>query len=62
MIDVIETIDKLTIAIDKIEAGKIDDAIDDLKTFKSKKEDEHDTFEKDMKKMPIGELANDPIK
>ena len=44
-----------------------DDVLDDLRTWKSKKEDELDLFEKTMKKeydskMPVGELANDPIR
>ncbi len=78
MIDTIEAIDKLNIAIDKLDNAKcsndtdklksgIDDVLDDLRTWKSKKEDELDLFEKTMKKeyynkMPVGELANDPIK
>ena len=78
MIDTIEAIDKLNIAIDKLDNAKcsndtdklksgIDDVLDDLRTWKSKKEDELDLFEKTMKKeyynkMPDGELANDPIK
>lgn len=78
MIDTIEAIDKLNIAIDKLDNAKcsndtdklksgIDDVLDDLRTWKSKKEDELDLFEKTMKKeydskMPVGELANDPIR
>ena len=79
MIDTIEAIDKLNIAIDKLDNAKCsndtdklksgidDDVLDDLRTWKSKKEDELDLFEKTMKKeyynkMPVGELANDPIK
>ena len=78
MLDSIEAIDKLNIAIDKLDNAKcsndtdklksgIDDVLDDLRTWKSKKEDELDLFEKTMKKeyynkMPVGELANDPIK
>ena len=78
MIDTIEAIDKLNIAIDKLDNEKcsndtdklksgIDDVLDDLRTWKSKKEDELDLFEKTMKKeyynkMPVVELANDPIK
>ena len=78
MIDTIEAIDKLNIAIDKLDNAKcsndtdklksgIDDVLDDLRTWISKKEDELDLFEKTMKKeyynkMPVGELANDPIK
>ena len=78
MIDTIEAIDKLNIAIDKLDNAKcsndtdklksgIDDVLDDLRTWKSKKEDELELFEKTMKKeyynkMPVGELANDPIK
>ena len=78
MIDTIEAIDKLNIAIDKLDNAKcsndtdklksgIDDVLDDLRTWKSKKEDELDLFEKTMKKeyynkMPVGELANAPIK
>ena len=77
MIDTIEAIDKLNIAIDKLDNAKcsndtdklksgIDDVLDDLRTWKSKKEDELDLFEKTMKKeyynkMPVGELANEPI-
>ena len=78
MIDTIEAIDKLNIAIDKLDNAKcsndtdklksgIDDVLDDLRTWKSKKEDELDLFDKTMKKeyykkMPVGELANEPIK
>ena len=78
MIETIEAIDNLDKAIDKLDNAKcsndtdklksaIDDVLDDLRTWKSKKEDELDLFEKTMKKeyynkMPVGELANDPIK
>jgi|TARA_B100000287_G_scaffold39202_1_gene35822 transcriptional regulator NrdR family protein len=78
MIDTIEAIDNLNLVIDKLDNVKdstdtdkmksgIDDALDELRTWKSKKEDELDLFEKTMKKeydnkMPVGELANDPIK
>ena len=55
MIDTIEAIDKLNIAIDKLDNAKcsndtdklksgIDDVLDDLRTWKSKKEDELDLF------------------
>ena len=78
MIETIEAIDNLDKAIDKLDNAKcsndtdklksaIDDVLDDLRTWKSKKEDELDLFEKTMKKeddskMPVGELANDPIR
>tara|TARA_B100000287_G_scaffold184490_1_gene174460 strand:- start:231 stop:467 length:237 start_codon:yes stop_codon:yes gene_type:complete len=78
MIETIEAIDNLNVAIDKLDNAKcsndtdklksgIDDVLDDLRTWKSKKEDELDLFEKTMKKeydskMPVGELANDPIR
>ena len=78
MIETIEAIDNLNVAIDKLDNAKcsndtdklksgIDDVLDDLRTWKSKKEDELDLFEKTMKKeydskMPVGDLANDPIR
>tara|TARA_B100000029_G_scaffold424842_1_gene432915 strand:- start:19438 stop:19674 length:237 start_codon:yes stop_codon:yes gene_type:complete len=78
MIETIEAIDNLNVAIDKLDNAKcsndtdklksgIDDVLDDLRTWKSKKEDELDLFEKTMKKeydskIPVGELANDPIR
>ena len=61
MIETIEAIDNLDKAIDKLDNAKcsndtdklksaIDDVLDDLRTWKSKKEDELDLFEKTMKK------------
>jgi len=63
-------IDKLNMAIDKIDDGKIEDAKDDLITLRDEKQEVVDEFEKGVRhqlqypmgKMPVGELANDPIK
>ena len=46
MIETIATIDLLTTAIDKIDDGKIEDAKDDLMTYKDKLQNEVDEFEK----------------
>ena len=46
MIETIATIDILTTAIDKIDDGKIEDAKDDLMTYKDKLQNEVDEFEK----------------
>ena len=40
MIQEIATVDLLNTAIDKIDDGKIADAVDDLKTFRDKIQDE----------------------
>ena len=59
MIDTIEAIDKLNIAIDKLDNAKcsndtdklksgIDDVLDDLRTWKSKKEDELDYIDNSL--------------
>ena len=63
-------IDKLNMAIDKIDDGKIEDAKDDLITLRDEQQEVVDEFEKGVRhqlqypmgKMPMGELANDPIK
>ena len=46
MIETIATIDILETAIDKIDDGKIEDAKDDLMTYKDKLQNEVDEFEK----------------
>ncbi len=46
MIETIATIDILETAIDKIDDGKIEDAKDDLQTYKDKLQNEVDEFEK----------------
>jgi len=46
MIETIATIDMLETAIDKIDDGKIEDAKDDLQTYKDKLQNEVDEFEK----------------
>ena len=46
MIQEIATVDLLNTAIDKIDDGKIADAVDDLKTFRDKIQDEIDQFDK----------------
>jgi hypothetical protein len=46
MLETIATIDILTTAIDKIDDGKIEDAKDDLMTYKDKLQNEVDEFEK----------------
>tara|TARA_E500000318_G_scaffold110868_1_gene127503 strand:- start:2590 stop:2796 length:207 start_codon:yes stop_codon:yes gene_type:complete len=46
MIETIATIDLLTTAIDKIDDGRIEDAKDDLMTYKDKLQNEVDEFEK----------------
>jgi hypothetical protein len=63
-------IDKLNMVIDKIDDGKIEYAKDDLITLRDEKQEKVDEFEKGVRhqlqypmgKMPVGELANDPIK
>ena len=46
MIETLATIDILETAIDKIDDGKIEDAKDDLLTYKDKLQNEVDEFEK----------------
>ena len=46
MIETLATIDILETAIDKIDDGKIEDAKDDLVTYKDKLQNEVDEFEK----------------
>ena len=46
MIEVIATIDILNLAIDKIDDGKVEDAKDDLITFRDKLQNEIDEFDK----------------
>ena len=46
MIQEIATVDLLNTAIDKIDDGKIADAVDDLRTFRDKIQNEIDSFEK----------------
>jgi len=46
MIETIATIDILNLAIDKIDNGKIEDAKDDLITFRDKLQNEVDEFDK----------------
>ena len=46
MITEIATVDLLNTAIDKIDDGKIADAVDDLKTFRDKIQNEIDEFDK----------------
>ena len=46
MITEIATVDLLNTAIDKIDDGKIDDAVDDLRTFRDKIQNEIDQFDK----------------
>jgi uncharacterized membrane protein len=46
MIETLATIDILETAIDKIDDGKIEDAKDDLMTYKDKLQNEVDEFEK----------------
>ena len=46
MIQEIATVDLLNTVIDKLDDGKIDDAVDDLRTFRDKIQDEIDQFEK----------------
>jgi len=46
MIETIATIDILETAIDKIDDEKIEDAKDDLQTYKDKLQNEVDEFEK----------------
>ena len=46
MIATIATIDILNLAIDKIDNGKIEDAKDDLITFRDKLQNEVDEFDK----------------
>tara|TARA_E500000331_G_scaffold316051_1_gene326454 strand:+ start:100 stop:306 length:207 start_codon:yes stop_codon:yes gene_type:complete len=46
MIQEIATVDLLNTAIDKIDDGKIADAVDDLKTFRDKIQNEIDEFDK----------------
>ena len=46
MIETIATIDILNLAIDKIDDGKVEDAKDDLITFRDKLQNEVDEFDK----------------
>jgi hypothetical protein len=46
MIATIATIDILNLAIDKIDNGKVEDAKDDLITFRDKLQNEVDEFDK----------------
>ena len=46
MIETLATIDILETAIDKIDDGKIEDAKDDLVTYKDKLQNEVDEFDK----------------
>jgi len=46
MIETIATIDILNLAIDKIDNGKVEDAKDDLITFRDKLQNEVDEFDK----------------
>ena len=46
MITEIATVDLLNTAIDKIDDGKIADAVDDLRTFRDKIQNEIDQFDK----------------
>ena len=46
MIATIATIDILNLAIDKIDDGKVEDAKDDLITFRDKLQNEVDEFDK----------------
>ena len=46
MIQEIATVDLLNTAIDKIDDGKIADAVDDLRTFRDKIQNEIDEFDK----------------
>ena len=46
MIETLATIDILETAIDKIDDGKIEDAKDDLVTYKDKLQNQVDEFEK----------------
>ena len=46
MITEIATVDLLNTVIDKLDDGKIADAVDDLRTFRDKIQDEIDQFEK----------------
>jgi len=46
MIETIATIDILNLAIDKIDDGKVEDAKDDLITFRDKLQKELDEFDK----------------
>ena len=46
MIQEIATVDLLNTVIDKIDDGKIADAVDDLRTFRDKIQNEIDQFDK----------------
>ena len=46
MIQEIATVDLLNTVIDKLDDGKIDDAVDDLRTFRDKIQNEIDQFDK----------------
>ena len=46
MITEIATVDLLNTAIDKIDDGKVADAVDDLRTFRDKIQNEIDQFDK----------------
>ena len=46
MITEIATVDVLNTAIDKLDNGKIADAVDDLRTFRDKIQNEIDQFDK----------------
>lgn len=70
MNEVLKDIDKLNVAIDKLDEGKIEYAKDELITLRDEKQKVVDDFEKtirnslanEVEKFPMGELANDPIK
>ena len=46
MIQEIATVDLLNTVIDKLDDGKVADAVDDLRTFRDKIQNEIDQFEK----------------